>query len=77
MTCGEATDPRLARVAALLRDRAVAFFRLRAAGQANDILVIEGDLAAAERIATLAPAIKPLGFRYVTVDLACAEEDDA
>ena len=71
------TDPRLARVAALLRDQAVPFFRLRAAGQANDILVIEGDLAAAERIATLASSIKPIGFRYVTVDLAAAQEDDA
>ena len=77
MTRVAATDPRLARDAALLRDQAVTWFRLRAAGHANEILVIEGDLAAAERIAALAPSIKPLGFRYVTVDLGSAQEDDA
>ncbi len=62
-------DPRLERTRALLAASDVAFARVRAAGHTREILVVEGDPSSADELARLAPAIRALGFRYVTVDL--------
>lgn len=40
-----------------------------AAGHEHEILVVRARPALAPQIATLAPALKRLGFRYITVDL--------
>jgi hypothetical protein len=64
------TDERLVRLAALLREEGVPFTDLRSAGHEREIAIIDADLVQAPRLSVIAPAIKALGFRYVTLDLA-------
>jgi hypothetical protein len=61
---------RLDHAARLITAEGIAFSDVRVAGHAQDIIVIESDPAAADRLSALAPALKALGFRYVTVDLS-------
>ncbi|MGH7554017.1 MAG: hypothetical protein ACREMQ_13425 [Longimicrobiales bacterium] len=62
-------DIRLEHAARLVAAERIAFAGLRVAGHAQDIIVIESEPAAADRLCAVAPALKALGFRYVTVDL--------
>lgn len=43
--------------------------RLSLAGQDDDVLAIEADLAQLEQLRELAPDLKALGFRYVALEL--------
>jgi hypothetical protein len=67
-------DIRLEHAARLVAAEGIAFAGLRVAGHAQDIIVIESDPAAAARLRAVAPALKALGFRYVTVDLRASRD---
>lgn len=62
-------DLRVPAVCALLQRAAIPFAAVRTAGHADEIAVIETEAALLSRLARLAPEIKALGFRYVTLDL--------
>ncbi|MGH7501870.1 MAG: hypothetical protein ACREL7_08950 [Longimicrobiales bacterium] len=55
---------------ALLARNRIPHVRSSAQGPAAEIAVIEAPLSLAARLAELAPQIRALGFRYVTIDLA-------
>lgn len=69
-------DARLAQLTALLEAEGVLAAGVRAAGHEREIAVVEALPSVASRLAVLAPAIRALGFQYVTVDLAAADHDD-
>lgn len=63
-------DPRSAAARTLLRDAGFTDARVGVAGHDRSIAVIANvRLDAVEEIAALAPRVKALGFRYVTLDL--------
>lgn len=71
-----AADPPLDRVAALVEAENIDADGVRVAGHEREIVVIEARPSNAFRLASLAPEIRALGFRYVTVDLAMATDEN-
>jgi hypothetical protein len=61
---------RLASLEALLDRACVAHTGVRAAGLEGEIAVIDAPVTEVAALATLAPEIRRLGFRYTTIDLA-------
>lgn len=66
-----ADDARLARVRELLRSQGLPFADVSTAGANRDIAVLEG--VDGSRLASLAPAIRSIGFRFVALDLSSRE----
>jgi PP-loop superfamily ATP-utilizing enzyme len=62
-------DERVERAEALLRERGLASARVAAAGSKGEIAAISAPPGAVAELAELAPRIKALGFRYVTLEL--------
>jgi hypothetical protein len=65
---------RVAGVEALLRARGLAYARVTAAGADGEIAAVHAPPGAVAELAELAPQIKALGFRYVTLELS--DDDD-
>lgn len=65
-------DARVNGVAALLEAEGIDANGVHAAGHQREIAVMAAPPSSAPRLAALAPAIRVLGFRYVTIDLAGA-----
>jgi hypothetical protein len=62
-------DSRLDRLSALLEREGVTGASCTAAGAQCDIAVVDG--VEPLRLASLAPAIRALGFRFVAIELDC------
>lgn len=62
-------EVREARAAALLASEGLGGVRVEAVGHRQDVLVVAAPAAARERLASLAPRIRELGFRYMALDL--------
>ncbi len=61
-------DVRIARATRLLKASGVAA-EPSIAGHAEDVLSLRASLTALDRLRELAPELKSLGFRYVTLEL--------
>lgn len=67
-------DARVGRLATLVASEGVDAKGVRVAGHEREIAVIEALPSSTPRLASLAPAVRVLGFRYVTVDLAATSD---
>jgi len=69
---GEYSDARLEWAQALLT-RGGIVARLTSAGADGEILVVHAPTSARETLARLAPEVRSLGFRYVTIELEAGD----
>ncbi|MBX6362986.1 MAG: hypothetical protein IRZ00_03880 [Gemmatimonadetes bacterium] len=70
MSAGVPADARAVAAENLLGREGLPGVRVSVAGHQREIAVVEAEPAALVRLAELAPEIKALGFRFVTIDLA-------